>query len=259
KKLIDVDFDELIGSLLTHEEILKREGIIDEGTSKRNVAFSSKVEKTVSNHEDLDDDEIAFLSKQVSIFLKFKRDKKKAGFSKSKDIKSDKESEPKFQNKHHFRNKKEVTTNISASGCFKCGRTDHLKVNCPYTKREKDRGFLAAWSASEDESEDFDGDNISAYMAIATEKEHSDMNNSTSEVCIQAISHENKWVLDSGCSHHMTGDKSLFSKINLNGKGNVTFGDNRAYKILGTGLINFESGIKLSRVHLVDGLKHNLL
>ncbi|CAN0918339.1 Retrovirus-related Pol polyprotein from transposon TNT 1-94, partial [Linum grandiflorum] len=57
----------------------------------------------------------------------------------------------------------------------------------------------------------------------------------------------------------MTGNKSLFSNIKLTNKGNVTFGDNRVCKIIGTGCIESESGIKLTKVHLVNGLKHNLL
>ncbi|CAN0843739.1 hypothetical protein LINGRAHAP2_LOCUS4018, partial [Linum grandiflorum] len=63
----------------------------------------------------------------------------------------------------------------------KCGRIDHIKVNYPFTKKEKDKAFLAAWSASEDESEDSDGECISAYMEIATEEEHCDINNTNPE------------------------------------------------------------------------------
>ncbi|CAN0843738.1 hypothetical protein LINGRAHAP2_LOCUS4018, partial [Linum grandiflorum] len=64
----------------------------------------------------------------------------------------------------------------------KCGRIDHIKVNYPFTKKEKDKAFLAAWSASEDESEDSDGECISAYMEIATEEEHCDINNTNPEL-----------------------------------------------------------------------------
>ncbi|CAN0908180.1 hypothetical protein LINGRAHAP2_LOCUS25162 [Linum grandiflorum] len=57
----------------------------------------------------------------------------------------------------------------------------------------------------------------------------------------------------------MTGNRSLFHEIKLSSKGSVTFGDNRSCKIIGTGSIESDSGIKLNKVHLVDGLKHNLL
>ncbi|CAN0843740.1 hypothetical protein LINGRAHAP2_LOCUS4018, partial [Linum grandiflorum] len=67
----------------------------------------------------------------------------------------------------------------------KCGRIDHIKVNYPFTKKEKDKAFLAAWSASEDESEDSDGECISAYMEIATEEEHCDINNTNPEVILK--------------------------------------------------------------------------
>ncbi|KAF1888288.1 hypothetical protein Lal_00046699 [Lupinus albus] len=44
------------------------------------------------------------------------------------------------------------------------------------------------------------------------------------------------WYLDSGCSRHMTGDKSKFSFI-LPKDGFVTYGDNNKGKILGIGRI----------------------
>ncbi|CAN0883789.1 hypothetical protein LINGRAHAP2_LOCUS14637, partial [Linum grandiflorum] len=34
----------------------------------------------------------------------------------------------------------------------------------------------------------------------------------------------NEWYLDSGCSHHMTGDASLFLEIKYKIGGKVTFG-----------------------------------
>ncbi|CAN0925111.1 hypothetical protein LINGRAHAP2_LOCUS34568, partial [Linum grandiflorum] len=39
-----------------------------------------------------------------------------------------------------------------------------------------------------------------------------------------------EWYLDSGCSHHMTGDVSLFSKLTYKLGGKVTFGDNSKRK-----------------------------
>jgi len=35
-----------------------------------------------------------------------------------------------------------------------------------------------------------------------------------------------QWYLDSGCSKHMTGDKSKFLSISFKQEGHVTYGDN---------------------------------
>ncbi|KAJ0077105.1 hypothetical protein Patl1_35904 [Pistacia atlantica] len=67
----------------------------------------------------------------------------------------------------------------------------------------------------------------------------------------------NKWFLDSGCSRHMTEDKSLFTLLKSKNGGNVTFGDNSKGKIIGIGSIGNKS-LPIHDVLLVDGLKHNL-
>jgi hypothetical protein len=48
---------------------------------------------------------------------------------------------------------------------------------------------------------------------------------------------ENKWLMDSGCSRHMTGDKKwFFSLISLSHKEYVTFGVDKKVKMLGMGV-----------------------
>ncbi|KAK2972460.1 hypothetical protein RJ640_003886 [Escallonia rubra] len=51
------------------------------------------------------------------------------------------------------------------------------------------------------------------------------------EVCLKEKSSSKKWILDSGCSRHMTGNIFLFISIDLKEGGNVTFGDNYQGKI----------------------------
>jgi len=70
---------------------------------------------------------------------------------------------------------------------------------------------------------------------------------------------ESMWYLDSGCSRHMTGDSSKFSKISYKVSGHVTYGDNNRGKILGSGKVRSSSTVEIEDVLLVDGLKHNLL
>ena len=70
---------------------------------------------------------------------------------------------------------------------------------------------------------------------------------------------KNKWFLDSGCSRHMTGDKTKFFDLRSKEEGHVTFGDNSKGKIVGIGKIGNESSLIIEDVLLVEGLKHNLL
>ena len=57
----------------------------------------------------------------------------------------------------------------------------------------------------------------------------------------------------------MTGDQSKFVNLLRKDGGLVTFGDNKKGKIIGKGNIGNDSSTLIENVHLVDGLKHDLL
>ena len=67
------------------------------------------------------------------------------------------------------------------------------------------------------------------------------------------------WYLDSGCSKHMTEDKSKFVNITFKQEGHVTYGDNNKGSILGRGSIGDKSNLLIHDVLCVEGLKHKLL
>jgi hypothetical protein len=70
---------------------------------------------------------------------------------------------------------------------------------------------------------------------------------------------ENTWIIDSGCSRHMTGDKKWFSILTpLSHKEYVTFGDDNKGKVLSTGVIKVNDHFILNDIALVDKLKYNL-
>jgi hypothetical protein len=71
---------------------------------------------------------------------------------------------------------------------------------------------------------------------------------------------ENKWLVDSDCSRHMTGDKKWFSSLTpLSYKEYVTFGDDKKCKVIGTGVIKVNNHFILKDVTLVEKLRYNLL
>nr|QCQ81934.1 hypothetical protein [Ammopiptanthus mongolicus] len=78
-------------------------------------------------------------------------------------------------------------------------------------------------------------------------------------MCLQGKRKSEKWYLDSGCSRHMTGNKSMFLSLRAKEGGSVTFRDNFQGKIVGIGKIGKHSLPSIDNVLLVEGLKHNLL
>jgi hypothetical protein len=71
---------------------------------------------------------------------------------------------------------------------------------------------------------------------------------------------ENKWLMDSGCSRHMTKNKKwFFSLTTLSHKKYVTFGDDKKGKVLGIGINKVNDYFTLNDVALMDELRYNLL
>ena len=66
------------------------------------------------------------------------------------------------------------------------------------------------------------------------------------------------WILDSGCSNHMTGDMALLSQYEEKAGPMVAFGDDSMGNTLGYGKLKVGNVI-IEDVALVKGLKHNLL
>ncbi|GJU84847.1 hypothetical protein Tco_1292393 [Tanacetum coccineum] len=65
------------------------------------------------------------------------------------------------------------------------------------------------------------------------------------------------WYLDSGCSKHMTGDRSQLTNFVHKFLGTVKFDNDQVAKIMGYG--DYQIGnITISRVYYVEGLGHNL-
>ena len=67
------------------------------------------------------------------------------------------------------------------------------------------------------------------------------------------------WIIDSSCSHHMTGDMNKFFKFKNCDGGIVRVGNNVAYHIAGIRSITLDGKTNTDDVYFVDGLKHNLL
>ena len=71
---------------------------------------------------------------------------------------------------------------------------------------------------------------------------------------------EDIWIMDSGCSMHMTGYRRWFSSLNpMSSKEYITFGDNGQGKVLGVGSVSVSDKFSLREVALVLKLGFNLI
>nr|GEU82647.1 integrase, catalytic region, zinc finger, CCHC-type, peptidase aspartic, catalytic [Tanacetum cinerariifolium] len=77
--------------------------------------------------------------------------------------------------------------------------------------------------------------------------------NTSKPVVVQIV----LWYLDSGCSKHMTGDRSQLTNFVNKFLGTVKFGNDNVAKIMGYG--DYKIGnVTISRVYFVEGRGHNL-
>ncbi|MED6116379.1 hypothetical protein PIB30_099779 [Stylosanthes scabra] len=105
---------------------------------------------------------------------------------------------------------------------FECGEVGHIKPNCPNLqkgekdkkmKKKKQKAYMS-WENEDDSSTDSDEEEVANLCLMANiEKD-------------RLGAKKSKWLVDSGCSKHMTGEESTFSNYRTMDGGNVVFGDN---------------------------------
>ena len=68
------------------------------------------------------------------------------------------------------------------------------------------------------------------------------------------------WIMDSGCSRHMTGQRRWFSSLTpTSGKDYITFWDKGQGKVVGVGSVSVSEKFSLKEVAFVRNLGFNLL
>ncbi|GJZ79218.1 retrovirus-related pol polyprotein from transposon TNT 1-94 [Tanacetum coccineum] len=233
--LLSLALDEIIGNLKVHEVVMEKDFKIYRGKKERVKSITLKAKKESSDDETLtsgsDDEEYAMA---VRNFKKFFR-------RNGKFVRQPREEKKSFRQRDEKKGK-------SDRKCFRCGDPNHLIGDCPKPPRNKDqKAFIGgSWSDSENDAED------------KTNDETCLMAQSSNEVCLRTCLEPDEWIKDSGCSKHMTGNKSLFSTYKAYDGGNVVFGSNLKGKIIGKGTISNDS-LTISNVEHVDNLTFNLL
>jgi hypothetical protein len=76
-------------------------------------------------------------------------------------------------------------------------------------------------------------------MAHSSSSKKSEMEDSDSDSEDEARGLENIWLIDSGCSRHMTRDKNWFSSLTpVKDKVYITFGDNGRGRVISEGVVH---------------------
>jgi len=69
---------------------------------------------------------------------------------------------------------------------------------------------------------------------VTSEAEPESNSEEENEICLRAKEKQKSCYLDSGCSRHMIGEKSMFLTLIMKDGGNVKFGGYQSGKIIGT-------------------------
>ncbi|KEH16003.1 hypothetical protein MTR_0389s0050, partial [Medicago truncatula] len=102
-------------------------------------------------------------------------------------------------------------------------------------RKQIQKSLMATWkdldseSDSEKKEAEEDAKVAMGLVATMTSKEDPDSDfEDENEICLRAKVKQKSWYLDSGCSRHMTEEKSIFLTLTMKEGGNVKFGGNQS-------------------------------
>ncbi|KAK1423937.1 hypothetical protein QVD17_19248 [Tagetes erecta] len=156
-------------------------------------------------------------------------------------------SEQREQKQHKFRSNSKSKSKYKKR-CFVCNSEKHFKRDCPELKRKK--GDSSSYKSPNSHIAQDDSANSDGY-------------DSADVLCVRNGGSKDQWVMDSGCSYHMTPVREFFSQLTEQDLGSVKLGDDMPCQIVGLGTVNLvlENGMNcsLKGVRYIPELKRSLL
>lgn len=124
-----------------------------------------------------------------------------------------------------------------------------------YKRRKDEKGNKSCYIIEEEiDNESTSNDDEVVYVAM---KEDSNEDEKTS--LISYVNKNDIWIIDSGCSNHMIGDKDKFENIGPYKGECVKFGNDIPFIVKGKGTIQLDDKITCDNIYWVEGLNYNLL
>ncbi|KAL8088766.1 hypothetical protein AgCh_038521 [Apium graveolens] len=147
--------------------------------------------------------------------------------------------------------------------CNRCGKPGHIKRFCRSRFVERNASIS---QNKEDNSDDWGtclSTETSDLISYVQESVLTSFDRSVLENRLAAINYSKDWIIDSGCSHHLTGDGSLLSsqKEYMGDKAIVT-ADNSIHPVRTEGNVKVkatEGPVHLTSVYHVPGMTKNLI
>ncbi|KAK3034348.1 hypothetical protein RJ639_032246 [Escallonia herrerae] len=197
-----------------------------------------ELENFLSNQEALAKQMAKSFETDDVLFSKGKSNKKNPFGSKNKEEDS---SAEKGGNSH---TKKPIT-------CFGCGKTGHLKNNC---RVKLSKANVACANEGDDQLK---LDHCFTVEAIEQKSTQAFVNYTDNK--------KEEWIIDSGCSHHVIRNDTLFSEVHEHhGDRVIVTADNSTHPVVKEGVVTIDvandiSSVKLHDVYHVPGLTKNLV
>ena len=105
-------------------------------------------------------------------------------------------------------------------------------------------------------AKDFDNsEDEMVYIAIKDESDDEE----DKMTLISYVGKNNTWIIDNGCSHDMTRDKTKFEHFKWYDGGSLRFGNNEPCCIKGKVCISLTNELVCDNDYWVEGLEHNIL
>ncbi|GJV91151.1 retrovirus-related pol polyprotein from transposon TNT 1-94 [Tanacetum coccineum] len=201
KYLATLPLDELIGNLKVYEMVLDNDGVASKTTKEKVKSLALKAKVTRNQTSDDSD------SQRGS----------------DEDVDEEEETEAFNLLARKFRKffRKGGESSNPKGACYNCGIEGHFGTEC--RKPKENKIFVGgAWSDSEDGDEQLND----ATCLMATDSQ---------EVCLKYDLLPDNWIVNSGCTKHMTRNRRLFTLYKAYDGGHVVFGSNLKGKVTGGG------------------------